>query len=311
MSNTIPNRQVICQVLMEQAKEDKNITVLCSDSRGSASLAPFAQAYPEQFVEVGIAEQNLVSMAAGMARCGLRPFAASPASFLSTRSMEQVKVDVAYSHTNVKLIGISGGVSYGALGMTHHSAQDIATLGSIPGMRVYLPSDRYLTQALMEVLVKDNDPAYIRVGRNAVEDVYDGVPETFQMDKAITVKEGSDVTLIACGEMVRPALDAAALLAEQGISARVLDMYCVKPLDREAVEKAARETRAIVTVEEHSLLGGMGSMVSQVVGETCPVKVKNLALPDEPAIAGKSSEVFHHYGLDAQGIVQAVREVLK
>lgn len=311
MSNTIPNRQVICQVLMERAKEDKTITVLCSDSRGSASLAPFAQAYPEQFVEVGIAEQNLVSMAAGMARCGLRPFAASPASFLSTRSMEQVKVDVAYSHTNVKLIGISGGVSYGALGMTHHSAQDIATLGSIPGMRVYLPSDRYLTQALMEVLVKDNDPAYIRVGRNAVEDVYDGVPETFQMDKAITVKEGSDVTLIACGEMVKPALDAAELLAEQGISARVLDMYCVKPLDRDAVEKAARETRAIVTVEEHSLLGGMGSMVSQVVGETCPVKVKNLALPDEPAIAGKSSEVFHHYGLDAQGIVQAVREVLK
>jgi transketolase len=311
MSNTIPNRQVICQVLMEQAKEDKTITVLCSDSRGSASLAPFAQAYPEQFVEVGIAEQNLVSMAAGMARCGLRPFAASPASFLSTRSMEQVKVDVAYSHTNVKLIGISGGVSYGALGMTHHSAQDIATLGSIPGMRVYLPSDRYLTQALMEVLVKDNEPAYIRVGRNAVEDVYDGVPETFQMDKAITVKEGSDVTLIACGEMVRPALDAAVLLAEQGISARVLDMYCVKPLDRDAVEKAARETHAIVTVEEHSLLGGMGSMVSQVVGEICPVKVKNLALPDEPAIAGKSSEVFHHYGLDAQGIAQAVREVLK
>ena len=311
MSNTIPNRQVICQVLMERAKEDKTITVLCSDSRGSASLAPFAQAYPEQFVEVGIAEQNLVSMAAGMARCGLRPFAASPASFLSTRSMEQVKVDVAYSHTNVKLIGISGGISYGALGMTHHSAQDIATLGSIPGMRVYLPSDRYLTQALMEVLVKDNDPAYIRVGRNAVEDVYDGVPETFQMDKAITVKEGSDVTLIACGEMVRPALDAAELLAEQGVSARVLDMYCVKPLDRDAVEKAARETRAIVTVEEHSLLGGMGSMVSQVVGETCPVKVKNLALPDEPAIAGKSSEVFHHYGLDAQGIAQAVREVLK
>jgi transketolase len=311
MSNTIPNRQVICQVLMEQAKEDKTITVLCSDSRGSASLAPFAQAYPEQFVEVGIAEQNLVSMAAGMARCGLRPFAASPASFLSTRSMEQVKVDVAYSHTNVKLIGISGGVSYGALGMTHHSAQDIATLGSIPGMRVYLPSDRYLTQALMEVLVKDDDPAYIRVGRNAVEDIYDGVPETFQMDKAITVKEGSDVTLIACGEMVKPALDAAALLAEQGISARVLDMYCVKPLDRDAVEKAARETRAIVTVEEHSLLGGMGSMVSQVVGEIYPVKVKNLALPDEPAIAGKSSEVFHYYGLDAQGIAQAVREVLK
>lgn len=310
MSNTIPNRQVICQVLLEHAKEDPQLAVLCSDSRGSASLAPFAKEFPQQFVEMGIAEQSLVSTAAGMARCGMRPFAASPASFLSTRSMEQVKVDVAYSHTNVKLIGISGGISYGALGMTHHSAQDIAALASIPGLRVYLPSDRFLTKALMEVLVQDNDPAYIRVGRNAVEDVYDNVPESFQMDKAVTVKEGTDVTLIACGEMVKPAVDAVALLAEQGISARVLDMYCIKPLDREAVEKAARETRAIVTVEEHSLYGGMGSMVSQVVGETHPVKVKNLALPDEPAIAGKSGEVFAHYGLDAQGIAKAAQEAL-
>lgn len=310
MSNTIPNRQVICQVLLEHAKEDKTITVLCSDSRGSASLAPFAKEFPQQFVEMGIAEQSLVSTAAGMARFGLRPFAASPASFLSTRSMEQVKVDVAYSHTNVKLIGISGGISYGALGMTHHSAQDIAALASIPGLRVYLPSDRFLTKALMKVLVQDNDPAYIRVGRNAVDDVYDSVPESFRMDKAVTVREGTDVTLIACGEMVKPAVDAAALLAGQGISARVVDMYCVKPLDREAVEKAARETHAIITVEEHSLYGGMGSMVSQVVGESHPVKVKNLALPDEPAIAGKSGEVFAHYGLDAQGIAKAAQEAL-
>lgn len=310
MSNKIPNRQVICQVLLDRAKEDKAITVLCSDSRGSASLAPFAKEFPEQFVEMGIAEQSLVSTAAGMARCGLRPFAASPASFLSTRSMEQVKVDVAYSHTNVKLIGISGGISYGALGMTHHSAQDIAALASIPGLRVYLPSDRFLTQALMEVLVKDDDPAYIRVGRNAVEDVYGSVPENFQMDKALTVREGRDVTLIACGELVRPALDAALLLEEKGISARVIDMYCVKPLDKEAVRKAARETKAIVTAEEHSIYGGMGSMVSQVVGESHPIPVKNLALPDEPAIAGKSAEVFAHYGLDAQGIAKAAEELL-
>ena len=310
MSNTIPNRQVICQVLLDRAKEDKTITVLCSDSRGSASLAPFAKEFPEQFVEMGIAEQSLVSTAAGMARCGLRPFAASPASFLSTRSMEQVKVDVAYSHTNVKLIGISGGISYGALGMTHHSAQDIAALASIPGLRVYLPSDRFLTQALMEVLVKDDDPAYIRVGRNAVEDVYGSVPENFQMDKALTVREGTDVTLIACGELVRPALDAALLLEEKGISARVIDMYCVKPLDKDAVRKAVRETKAIVTAEEHSIYGGMGSMVSQVVGESHPIPVKNLALPDEPAIAGKSAEVFAHYGLDAQGIAKAEEELL-
>ena len=177
--------------------------------------------------------------------------------------MEQVKVDVAYSHTNVKLIGISGGISYGALGMTHHSAQDIAALASIPGLRVYLPSDRFLTQALLEVLVEDNDPAYIRVGRNAVEDVYDSVPENFQMDKALTVREGTDVTLIACGELVRPALDAALLLEEKGISARVIDMYCVKSLDREAVLQATRETKAIVTAEEANVVGGLGSAVAE------------------------------------------------
>ena len=140
--NKIPNRQAICDVLMEQAKEDKNIVVLCSDSRGSASLAPFAKAFPEQFIEMGIAEQNLVSVAAGLAKCGKKPFAASPASFVSTRSYEQAKVDCAYSNTNVTLIGISGGVSYGALGMSHHSAQDIAAMAAIPNMRVYLPSDR-------------------------------------------------------------------------------------------------------------------------------------------------------------------------
>lgn len=168
----IANKQMICNVLMDAAKTDKDIVVLCSDSRGSASATPFANAFPEQFVEVGIAEQDLVGIAAGMARCGKRTFPMSPACFIAARSYEQCKVDVAYSHTNVKLIGISGGVSYGALGMSHHSAQDIACMSSIPGMRVYLPSDCYQTKKLMEVLVKDNEPAYIRVGRNAVDPVY-------------------------------------------------------------------------------------------------------------------------------------------
>lgn len=310
--NKIANRQVICDVLMERAAEDPKITVLCSDSRGSASLAPFAQAYPEQFVEMGIAEQSLVSTAAGMASCGMKPFAASPASFLSTRSMEQIKVDVAYSHTNVKLIGISGGVSYGALGMTHHSAQDIAALASIPGMRVYLPSDRHLTKLLIQSLLQDTEPAYIRVGRNAVEDVYDeGQIKEFQMDRAVTVRGGDDVAIIACGEMVGPAKEAAAILETEGISARVLDMYCIKPMDTEAVLRAARETKAIVTVEEHSLLCGMGAMISQIVAEHHPIRVKNLALPDEPAIAGKSQEVFRHYGLSAEGIAEAARGLVE
>lgn len=155
--NKIPNRQAICHVLNEHADTDKDIVVLCSDSRGSASLAPFAEAHPEQFVEVGIAEQNLVSISAGMAKAGKKPFAASPACFLSTRSYEQAKVDVAYSDTNVKLIGISGGISYGALGMSHHSAQDFAAMCAIPNMRVYVPSDRHQTKKLIENLLKDRN----------------------------------------------------------------------------------------------------------------------------------------------------------
>lgn len=309
--NKISNRQVICDALMENAKNDKDIIVLCSDSRGSASLASFANAFPEQFVETGIAEQNIVSIAAGLARCGKKSYAASPASFISTRSMEQVKVDVAYSNTNVKLIGISGGISYGALGMTHHSAQDIAALASIPNMRVYIPSDRFQTRKLFEALLKDEKPAYIRVGRNPVEDVYDEANIPFEFDKATVAHEGNDITIIACGEMVKPAIGAAKTLKEQGISARVLDMYCVKPIDRDAVEKAAKETKALITVEEHNFIGGMGAMVSQIVAAVEPKRVINMALPDTPVVTGVSQEVFDYYGLNEAGIVKTALELMK
>lgn len=309
--NKIPNRQAICEVLMEQAKEDKDIVVLCSDSRGSASLAPFAKEFPEQFVEVGIAEQNLVSIGAGLAKCGKKVFAASPASFVSTRSYEQAKVDCAYSNTNVTLIGISGGVSYGALGMSHHSAQDIAAMSAIPNMRVYLPSDRFQTACLVKALLQDEKPAYIRVGRNPVEDIYTEDDCPFAMDQATVAAEGGDVLIVACGEMVRPAIDAAALLKEQGISAAVLDMYCVKPLDKEGLLKAAEKVRAVVTVEEHAPFGGLGSMVSQVIGASCPKKVINLALPDTPVITGTSKEVFDYYGLNAEGIAKTAKEALQ
>lgn len=289
---------------MEKAKEDKDIIVLCSDSRGSASLAPFAEAFPEQFVETGIAEQNLVSISAGLAKCGKKPFAASPACFLSTRSYEQAKIDVAYSKTNVTLIGISGGVSYGALGMSHHSAQDIAAMSAIPNMRVYLPSDRHQTKCLIESLLQDDKPAYVRVGRNPVEDIYTEENCPFEMDKSTVLTEGSDVTIIACGEMVKPSYEAAKLLKDKGIHACVLDMYCVKPLDVEGILKAVEDVKAVITVEEHSPFGGLGSMVSQVVGENCPKKVVNLALPDAPVITGTSKEVFDYYGLNAEGIAK-------
>lgn len=308
--NKIPNRKAICDVLLKAAEQDKDITVLCSDSRGSASLTPFADAFPEQFVEMGIAEQNLVSVAAGLARCGKKPFAASPACFLSTRSYEQCKVDVAYSNTNVKLIGISGGISYGALGMSHHSAQDIAALSAIPNMRVYLPSDRFQTEKLVEALLQDEKPAYIRVGRNPVEDLYSEENCPFEMDRATVLCEGNDAAIIACGEMVRPAYEAAKLLEKEGISVTVLDMYCVKPLDREAVVKAAQAAKVVVTAEEHAPFGGLGSMVSQVVGEECPRRVVNIALPDAPVVTGTSEEVFHYYRMDAEGIAARVKETL-
>lgn len=303
-------KKVIAEFLGEEAKTNKDIVVLCSDSRGSGALGPYAQEHPDQFVEVGIAEQNLVGISAGLASAGKRPFAVSPASFLSTRSMEQAKVDVAYSHTNVKLLGISGGVSYGALGMTHHSATDIATMGSIPGLRVYFPSDQYLAKELMKELVKDDDPAYIRIGRNAVEDVYEDGKVDFTMDKAVTVQDGTDLTIIACGELVYEAKKAAEQLAAEGRSVRGLDMYCIKPLDKEAVLKAAAETKAILTVEEHSPYGGLGSMVAQITAAEHPTKVRNLTLPDAPVVTGKTAEIFHHYGLDAEGIAKTAREML-
>ena len=309
--NKIPNRKAICDVLLKEAETDKDIVVLCSDSRGSASLAPFADAYPEQFVEMGIAEQDLVSVSAGLAHCGKKAFAASPACFLSTRSYEQCKIDVAYSNTNVKLIGISGGISYGALGMSHHSAQDIAAMSAIPNMRVYLPSDRFQTAKLIEALLKDEKPAYIRVGRNPVEDIYTEDNCPFEMDKATVLAEGADAAIIACGEMVRPALEAAKLLEKDGIHATVLDMYCVKPLDKEAIVKAASNAKVVVTAEEHAPFGGLGSMVSQVVGAECPRKVLNITLPDTPVVSGTSKEVFDYYGMNAEGIAKTVKDALK
>lgn len=309
--NQITNRQAILDVLMEEAKKDRDIVVLCSDSRGSSSLAPFAKEYPRQFVEVGIAEQNLVSISAGLASCGKKVFAASPASFLSTRCYEQVKVDVAYSETNVTLIGVSGGISYGALGMTHHSLQDIACMCALPAMRVYLPCDRFETQKLIQALLKDKKPAYVRVSRGVSEDVYDENLD-FTLDKANIIEHGKDACIIACGEMVPYALKAHALLKEKGYDVGVIDMYSLKPLDEEAILKVAKKgAKLLVTVEEHSPYGGLGSLVAKITAANYPIRVLQLSLPDEHIISGKSPEVFAYYGLDEKGIALATQKALE
>ena len=308
--NKIANRQVICDTLMELAKDDKDIYVLTSDSRGSASMTNFANEYPKQFVEVGIAEQNLVGIAAGLATTGKKCFAASPACFLTMRSIEQVKVDVAYSNTNVKLIGISGGVSYGALGMSHHSLQDIAVMRAIPNIDIFLPADRFETEKLVRELVKYDKPAYIRIGRNPVDDVYESTDFDFEIGKANVMREGKDITIIATGETVKPAIEASDELKELGIKCRVLNMHTIKPLDEEAIIKAAKETGNIITVEEHSIYGGLGAAVSEVVVQNAPVPMKIVGIKDEAAITGTSKEIFNYYGLSKENLVKLAKELI-
>ncbi|MFD2117915.1 transketolase family protein [Paenibacillus yanchengensis] len=302
-TNKIANREVICETLMELAANDRDIVVLTSDSRGSAAMAPFATKYPDQFIEVGIAEQNIVGIAAGLAHSGKKPFVTSPACFLSMRSIEQIKVDVAYSGTNVKLIGISGGVSYGALGMSHHSLQDMAVTRAIPGLQVMLPADRHETKQMIKALVDYDGGVYLRIGRNAVPDVYENSDYPFELGKAVMMRDGQDVTIIATGETVQIAVAAAEKLQEIGIVARVLNMHTIKPLDSEAIIQAARETGHIITIEEHSIHGGLGAAVAEVTGQHCPVPLKIIGLPDEPAIAGVTAEVFEHYGISVEQVV--------
>ena len=303
----ISNRQALCDALLKEAEHDKDVVVVCSDSRGSALLTPFADQYPQQFVEVGIAEMNLVGVSAGLAACGKKVYCASPASFLTTRSFEQCRVDVAYSNTNVKLIGISGGVSYGALGMTHHSTQDFAVMSSLTGMRVYDPSDHYQMTKLIEALLKDEKPAYIRVSRSATEDVY-GENIEFELDKANVLSHGKDVVIVACGEMVPYAQKAAKALRDKGISVGVIDMYCIKPFDKETLLKEAEEASFVVTVEEHGPYGGIGAMTAQVLSEKAPKPLLQLNLPDEHLISGTNKEIFAYYGLDDKGIADSVEK---
>jgi transketolase len=305
-SSTLSCRHAFSSTLLETARKDRNIFVVCSDSRGSAALGDFEAALPAQFVEAGIAEQDAVGIAAGLARCGKRVFVSGPASFYSARSLDQVKVDVAYAGSNVKVVGISGGVSYGALGSTHHSLHDIAVMRCFPGLEVFIPCDFASTRAVTAYLASSDGPAYMRLGRAAVADVYDPASILeFQPGKARLLRRGSDCSILAVGEMVQPALAAADLLAAEGIQARVLDFCSITPLDRAAIEEAARETGFILTVEEHSVHGGLGAAVAEVVVQSAPTPMRILGFPDEWPPAGSSAQLFEHYGLTAKGIAEA------
>jgi transketolase len=305
MKQTIPCRQSFTDTLLELGRKDKDIVVVTSDARGSVTLSDFAKELPEQFVEVGIAEQNAVGIGAGLSMAGKKVFVCGPACFYVARSLEQVKVDLAYSRNNVKILGVSGGVSYGALGATHHSLHDIAVLRTFPGMQIVLPCDVRQTRKLVERLVDDDRPTYVRVGRNAVPDVYPDDAFDFRIGRANILADGNDLTLIGTGETVYHCCEAAGMLKGQGINARVIDMHTLKPADTGAILKAARETGRIITVEEHAVFGGLGAIVAETVVQNHPVPVRILGIPDENVIHGKPQEIFRHYGIDTEGIYHA------
>ncbi len=297
-------RAAFTRALAALAREDKTIFAVATDSRGSVTLGDFAREMPEQFVECGIAEQNAVGISAGLASAGLRPFTCGPAGFLSLRAAEQVKVDLGYSGLNVKIIGVSGGVSYGALGATHHATQDIALMRAVPGIEIFLPSDGAQTAALTRYLARSNVPAYVRMGRGAVPAIYeDDAP--FTPGKANRLKTGANAAIIACGEMVYPSLLAADILAGRGVSASVYDMHTLRPLDCEAILEAAG-TGLVATVEEHSVHGGLGGAVAEFLSQNRPTRMLIMGLPDDKIYNGTSAEVFLHYGLTPEGIADAV-----
>ena len=303
-------RKSFTETLLSLAREDRDIVAVTTDARGSVTLDEFAKELPEQFVECGIAEQNAVGISAGLAHSGKKVFVCGPACFYVTRSLEQIKVDVAYSKNNVKIFGVSGGVAYAALGSTHHSLHDIAVLRTFPGMTIILPSDARQTKKIAQMLVDYPHPAYVRVGRAPVPVIYENDDFEFAIGKANVLLGGNDITIIGTGETVYHAYKAGKMLHDKGIKARVLDMASIKPYDKDAIVKAAKETGRILTVEEHSQFGGLGSLVTETISES-PVPVKIIGIPDEHAINGKSPEIFAYYGLDYKGIFNSAIDFLK
>lgn len=302
-------RKSFTDTLLSLARADKDIIAVTTDARGSVTLNDFARELPDQFVECGIAEQDAVGISAGLAHSGKKVFVCGPACFYVARSLEQVKVDLAYSRNNVKIMGVSGGVAYGALGATHHSLHDLAVLRTFPGMNIVLPCDARQTKKLVELLVDYPEPVYVRVGRAAVPDVYQDDDFDLTVGRANTLLDGTDLTIIGTGETVYHAYQAGLRLRDKGISTRVLDMAFIKPCDKNAVLKAAAETGRILTVEEHSRFGGLGAMVAEIISEH-PVPLRIIGIPDENVVHGTSNEIFAHYGLDADGIVRTALDFL-
>ncbi|MDA3947976.1 MAG: hypothetical protein PF508_02020 [Spirochaeta sp.] len=304
-------RHAFTQTITDLASKHPEIYTVTSDARGSVTLTDFAELLPDQFVEVGIAEQNATGIAAGLALSGKSVFLCGPASFYSARSVEQVKNDIAYAGANVKVIGVSGGVSYGALGSTHHSLHDIALYRAIPGLAVIVPADYAQTVAATEYLSQHEGPVYMRLGRGPVPDVYKPGHESFVFGKAHVLRHGSDCTFISAGEALHHAIQAAGVLEDGGVSCTVVDVPTIKPLDQNTILEATSGSRLVVTVEEHSIYGGLGGAVSELLGRRNPLPMRIIGFPDEFLPAGSSQELFEHFGIEKQAIAAQVMEALQ
>ncbi len=305
------NQYVFADTLEELAETDSDLIITTSDSRGSGKLVPFAEKFPEQVVEVGIAEQNLVGISAGLASAGKKVFAISPSCFLTARSLEQIKNDVAYSDHPVKLVGISAGVSYGDLGSTHHSIHDLAVLRAINNMTIIVPADNFETREATKFAYHHDKPVFLRFGKKPMYTLHDEEIK-FEVGKAITVRDGNDLAFIANGETVYRAMQAAHMLEEEGIEARVVSMHTIKPFDTETVTKAAEECGAIITVEEHMVNGGLGEACSSHLLESgYSVPFKRIGIPDEYTITGPQKDILRHYGISGEGLMATAKDFLK
>ncbi|MGD0479021.1 MAG: transketolase C-terminal domain-containing protein [Terracidiphilus sp.] len=303
-------RDAYMSALEEMAAADPRVCAVANDSLSSAKLKNFKEKFPDRFVNVGIAEQNMVGVGAGLANGGMVPYVCGASCFLTARAMEQIKVDLAYTKANVKLCAMSPGMAYGQLGPTHHSIEDLAWMRVLPNLTVIVPADPVETAAAMRYSLVHEGPMFLRIARVPVPRVH-GDDYQFRLGRAVQLREGSDVTLIANGLMVCRALDASDALEARGISARVLNMSTVKPLDREAIVDAARTTRGIVTAEEALAAGGLGGAVAEVLAQEHPAPMRILGVPDVFAPTGTAEFLLEHFGLTAAGIERAALKLLQ
>ncbi len=311
MGETKATRVAYGEALVRFAEEYPELVVLEADLSGATMTKGFKQAYPERFLNMGIAEGNMQGVAAGLSTVGFKPFTNTFAMFAAGRSFEQVRNSIAYPHLNVKVIGSHGGLSVGEDGATHQCIEDFALMRAIPGMLVICPCDAYEMQLAVKALLDYEGPAYMRLGRLAVETVTDAIPDySFTLGKGSLLRKGSDVTIIATGMMVQEALKAADQLASENVSARVIDMHTIKPLDTEMVLAAAKETGAIVTSEDHNIIGGLGSAVAEYLSGVCPTPVVRHGVQDEFGRSGKALKVLEAYGLTAEVIAEKARQAI-